>query len=216
MGYVNGKNNFGECQKNGPEVEKEMDILESFEETGYISGIRSDILLKDQSMGRVEELGQDQNRGPEGNTNYDNMFNPIVISTVGECSEFGPPILDQEVSSETQLINKSISKWKWVGRGNTGYQNQLNLGVKLDKREAHISGEERKSDIKRFKESISDGEVVPSQQKMGDLIDLVGVENGTFVQEDMEARIRVNNDDSMVELGAQISAARFLPTSRTQ
>ncbi|TXG57282.1 hypothetical protein EZV62_018595 [Acer yangbiense] len=151
---VHGKSKFGDFQKNGPEVEKDMDTLESIEETGGTSGVKSDILINDQNMGSEEDLGHDPSKGPLVASNTDNLCSPIIIRNDGECSEFGPPKVVQKDIRKPNLISKSFTTWKRVGRGDRGDQNQLSLGVKLGKREGLISGEERKSEIKRYKESI--------------------------------------------------------------
>ncbi|KAK1592694.1 hypothetical protein Q3G72_028842 [Acer saccharum] len=202
---VHGKSMLGVCQKNGSEVEKDMDIVESIEETGEQSGVKFDILNTDKSIDTEVDLGMDPNKGPPMVSNSDNLSGPIVMSNVGECSEFGPG-----------LISKSITTWKRIRRGDKGNQNQLNLGVKLGKRDGLNLSEEKQSEIKRYKESLMIVVDSVSQQKSGDVPVLVGVDERKMVLEEMEARTQSNNGGSTVESETRISAGRSLPTSRIQ
>ncbi|KAK4858049.1 hypothetical protein QYF36_010145 [Acer negundo] len=185
-----------------------MDILENLEETRKLSDVENDTLIKDQIIGNEEGFGLDLSRGPSVNSNTNTFCSPIIVSGVGECSEYRPYMLDLKAISEPNLIPNNLSTWKRVGRGDKDEQNQLNLGVKLGKWESIISGEERKSEMKRYKKSIPVVEKSPSQQKNGDDQKLGVLERGNIVKVELEAKTISNIDGSTMESKAQISVGR--------
>ncbi|TXG73177.1 hypothetical protein EZV62_001756 [Acer yangbiense] len=197
--YVHGKSKNDGCQKDGPEVVNKRDILENIEETGEISGVETDILINDQIMGNEEGLGLDPSRGPSVDNNAVTSCSPIIVSGVGKCSGSGPPMLVSKDINEPFLIANTLCTWKRVGRGIISEQNQLNLGVKLGKRESIISNEERKEEIKRCKKSSSVVEKFPAQQKNGEDQKLDVLERGTIVQEELEAKTKSSSDGVMME-----------------
>ncbi|KAK0604689.1 hypothetical protein LWI29_018278 [Acer saccharum] len=199
-GLVHGKSNLDGCQSSGPKDADESDISNKQEETGWPGGVVSEIVETDQVMGCEEGLGLNPYKEPELVCNNDSLIGPISTSDMGEGSDSGLPMVDNWVSSQTQVLPKSGSTWKRVGRINKFLPSQSSLGVNIGKRESDTSRDVSNSSIKRTKNSNPKLEKESSQQTNGVLSNVVGVESETGIRMAMGEQTRGNRDRGTMEM----------------